>query len=106
MPKYLVQGSYTAEGARGLVQEGGRKRLNAVKKVMKDLGGKVDALYWALGEDDLCAIVDAPDNISVAALSLAVSAGGAASVRTTVLLTPTDVDEAAKKTVTYRPPGQ
>jgi hypothetical protein len=50
--------------------------------------------------------MDLPDNASAAALSLAVSAGGASKVKTTVLLTPEEIDQAAKKSIHYRPPGQ
>ena len=51
-------------------------------------------------------ILDAPDNLSVAAASLAIAASGGAAISTTVLLTPAEVDEAAKKTVAYRAPGK
>jgi len=46
-----------------------------------------------------------PDNVSAAALSLAVSASGAVKTQMTVLLTPEEIDQATKKTVSYRPPG-
>ena len=107
MPKYLIQASYTAEGTTGLLKDGGSKRHNQIKKTMKDLGGKVDVLYYALGDADIYVIIDAPDNITLAALSMAVTAsGGIHNLKTTPLLTPKEIDEAAKKTVSYRPPGQ
>ena len=105
MPKYLVQASYTTEGTKGLLKDGGTKRRAAVEALMKELGGKVEAFYFAFGDTDAFVIIDAPDNITVAAVSLAVNASGAASSRTTSLLTPEEIDQATKKTVSYRPPG-
>jgi len=105
MPKYLWQVSYTAEGAKGLAAEGGTGRRAAVQEMLESVGGKLDAFYYAFGSDDLVVIADVPDNVSVAALSLRTAAAGAARSRTTVLLTPEEVDEAAKRTVEYRVPG-
>lgn len=105
MPKYLCQGSYTVEGAKGLLKEGGSKRRAAIEKTLSNLGAKLEALYYSLGEHDVYLIIDAPDNATVAAVSIAVNATGAAKVRTTVLLTTEEIDAATKKTVDYRPPG-
>ena len=105
MPKYLFQASYTVEGVKGLLKDGGTGRRAAIEQTIKGLGGKLEAVYFAFGQDDVFVIVDAPDNMSVAAVSLAVTASGAANVRTTVLLTPEEMDQATKKTVSYRPPG-
>jgi uncharacterized protein with GYD domain len=66
----------------------------------------VEAFYYAFGETDLYIIVDAPDNISVATAVLTVNATGALAVKTTVLLTPEEIDEAVKRSPAYRPPGQ
>jgi uncharacterized protein with GYD domain len=71
----------------------------------KALGGKVEAFYYALGDDDVYVIADLPDNTTAAAISLAVNAIGAVQLKTVPLLTPEEVDEAAKKSVAYRPPG-
>ena len=106
MPKYLVQASYTTEGLKGLLKEGGSKRREAVEQLTKALGGTMEAFYYAFGDDDVFVIADLPDNVTVTALSLVVNASGAVKVKTTVLLTPEEVDQAAKKTVNYRPPGQ
>lgn len=105
MPKYLVQASYTAEGAKGLLKDGGSKRRAAAEAAVKGLGGRVEAFYFAFGETDVYVIADVPDNASAAAISLAVSASGAVRTKTTVLLTPEEIDQAAKRTVSYRPPG-
>lgn len=105
MPKYLVHGSYSAEGAKGLLKDGGSKRRAVVKTFTEKLGGKLEAFYFAFGDSDFYALVELPDQASVAAVSLVVSASGAASARTTVLLTPEEMDAATKKSVDYRPPG-
>jgi uncharacterized protein with GYD domain len=106
MPKYLIQGNYTAEGAKGLLKDGGSKRVRAAKAAMKAIGAKVEAMYFAFGGTDVFVIVDAPDNASMTALSLTVAGTGALSLKTTVLLTPEEVDEASKKAVSYSPPGR
>ena len=105
MGKYLLQGTYSAEGAKGLLKEGGSSRRAAVEKLVQGLGGKVEAFYYAFGNDDVYVIVDAPSNADIAAASMAVGASGAVGLKTTVLLTPEEIDEAAKKSVAYRPPG-
>lgn len=106
MAKYLFEAHYTAEGARGLSREGGSARRAAVSKFVESTGGKLEAFYFAFGDVDVYAIVDAPDNVSASAAALAINQTGAVSVRTIVLISPEEVDKAAKKSVTYRPPGQ
>ncbi len=106
MPKYLIQGNYTAEGAKGLLKGGGSKRVRAVKAAAKAVGGKVDAFYFAFGGTDVFVIVDMPDHATMTALSLTVAGSGTVGVTTTVLLTPQEVDEASQKSVAYKPPGQ
>ncbi len=106
MPKYLIQASYTIEGTRGLLKDGGTKRRAAVSVLMKQLGGSVEAFYYGFGDADVHAIVEAPDNVTAVAVSLAISASGAVSLKTTPLLTPEEIDKAAKKSVPYRPPGR
>ena len=106
MPKYLIQGNYTAEGAKGLLKDGGSKRVRAAKAAAKTVGAKIDAMYFAFGGTDVYAIVDAPDHASMSAMSLAVGSSGALSITTTVLLTPTELDDASEKSVVYKPPGQ
>jgi uncharacterized protein with GYD domain len=105
MAKYLLQASYTTEGLKGLLKDGGSKRRAAAEETVKGLGGKLEAFYFAFGDHDAYVIVDVPDNVSATAASLAVNASGAVRVKTTVLLTPEEVDQATKKTVAYRPPG-
>ena len=106
MPKFLIQANYKPEGVKGLLKEGGTGRRKAVEQMTAAFGGKVEAFYFAFGDRDVFVIVDAPDNISAAAVALAVNASGVVSTTTTPLLTPEEVDQAAKKSVTYRAPGQ
>jgi uncharacterized protein with GYD domain len=106
MAKYLYQASYTTAGVQGLLKDGGSARRKVIEKMTKSLGGKVESFYFAFGADDVYLIVDVPDNVTAAAAALAVSTSGAVSIRTTVLLTPEEIDAAVKKTVPYRPPGQ
>jgi uncharacterized protein with GYD domain len=105
MPKYLWQVSYTAEGASGLVAEGGTSRREAVRQMLESVGGRLEAFYYAFGGADLYVIGDAPDDVAAAALSLRTAASGAARSHTVVLLTPEQIDEATQRNVEYRTPG-
>jgi len=106
MPKYLMEASYTAEGAKGLAKEGGSSRRKIVEEMVKGLDGKVESYYYAFGSSDVFLIVDVPDSAAAAALSLAVNQSGAVQLRSHVLITPEEMDQAAKKSVRYRPPGK
>jgi uncharacterized protein with GYD domain len=105
MPKYLIEASYTLDGVKGVQSAGGSSRRDAVAKVAESLGGRLENFYFAFGDHDVYTVLDLPDNESAAAVALAVNAAGGASVRTVVLLTPEEVDAAAKRSVDYRPPG-
>lgn len=105
MPKYLLSGNYIGDGIKGLLKEGGTSRRAAVEKLVSSVGGRVESVYYALGDTDNFIIVDMPDNASVAAASLAASATGAVTVTTTALMTPEEMDAAAKKMPAYRAPG-
>lgn len=108
MAKFLSHGSYSLEGVKGLIKEGGSARRSHFKEIVGHLGGNVEAFYYAFGGDDVYSIVDLPDNVSSAALSMALAAGGGFRSSTIALLTPEDVDQAVRKvaSVGYRPPGQ
>ena len=106
MPKYLIRASYTTEGVKGLLKEGGTKRKAVVDQMVREMGGSLEAFYFAFGDDDVVAIADLPDDASATAVSLAASAGGAVGLNTTVLISAETVDEAARKTVDYTPPRQ
>ena len=106
MPKFLIQLSYTPEGAKGLLRDGGSARRKAAADVLAQFGGTVEAFYFAFGADDAVLIVEVPDHETMAAIALTVSATGTIRTRATVLLTPEQIDEAAKKQVRFRAPGQ
>src|SRR4026207_1738248 len=106
MPKFLIQANFKPEGVKGLLKEGGSGRRKAVEQMTAAFGGKVESFYYAFGDKDVFVVVDAPDNVSAAAVALAVNASGMVSTTTTPLLTPEEVDEATKKSVKYRAPGQ
>ena len=108
MAKYLIEAAYSQAGLKALVKDGGTGRRKAVEAATKALGGRVESMYFAFGTSDVYVIVDAPDNITVAAFALAVGGTGvAAHLKTIVLLTPEEVDQAAKKSAGsgYRAPG-
>jgi uncharacterized protein with GYD domain len=106
MSKYLIEVSYTAEGAKGVLKDGGSKRVEAARAAIQSVGGTLESMYFAFGEIDAIVIADVPDPASMAAAGLALSASGSVSSRTTVLLTAADVDAAARKTPAYTPPGR
>ena len=105
MAKYLIQAKYSGDSAKGLLKEGGSSRRAAVEGLIGSAGGKVEAFYFAFGDTDAVVIADLPDNVTAAALSLAVNASGAVATAITVLLSAEDLDAAAKKKISYRAPG-
>jgi uncharacterized protein with GYD domain len=105
VPKFMIKASYTTEGTRGLLKEGGTGRRAAVQKLIESIGGKIEAFYFAYGEDDAYVITDVPDATSGLAVILAVNASGAVRLSTIPLITPEEMDAACKKSVPYRAPG-
>lgn len=106
MPKYLFQATYTPSGAKGLISEGGTGRRNLIAHLCRELGGELESFYYAFGESDVYSVADLPDDVTAAAVTLSINQSGAAHVKTTVLLTPEEVDVAVQKTTKYRAPGQ
>jgi uncharacterized protein with GYD domain len=106
MAKYLICGSYTEDGLKGLLKEGGTKRVAATKQAVESLGGTLETYYLAYGDNDFYFIVDQPDNVNVIAGILLANASGAVKLKTVPLITPEEIDEAVKKTMDWRPPGQ
>jgi len=106
MPRFLVQGNYTSEGAKGVQKDGGTKRRQAAEALLKEVGGTLEAFYFTLGETDFALIANLPDVSSLVAVSLAVNSTGLINLKSTQLVTPEEMDAAAKKTVAYRPPGR
>jgi uncharacterized protein with GYD domain len=105
MATYLWRASYSAEGTKGLLKEGGTKRRDAVQQMVEKAGGKLHVFYYAFGDVDVLGICEFPDTASALAASLAVNASGAVNLKSYPLLTPEDMDAAAKKSVGYRAPG-
>ena len=105
MPKFLIKASYTAEGARGIAKEGGSGRRATVQKLVESLGGKMECFYFGYGDADVYVISELPDATSALALSLATNSSGSVRVSTIPLITPEEMDAAAKKSVAYRAPG-
>ena len=105
MSKFMLKASYNSDGVRGLIKEGGSKRRAVVQKMVEGMGGKLEAFYYAWGADDAFIIADLPDEKAGIALSLAVNASGAVRLTTIPLITPEEIDAAAKKTVKYKAPG-
>jgi uncharacterized protein with GYD domain len=105
MPKYLVEANYTAEGMKGVIAKGGTSRREAIEKMLADVGGTCESFNFAFGDTDAYVIVDVPDNVSAAAIGMLVGASGMAACKTTVLLTPEEIDRAAQIQATYRAPG-
>ena len=105
VPRFLFEASYTLDGVKGVQSAGGTSRRDAVAQVAESVGGTLEAFYFAFGDRDAYVICDLPDNESAAAVALTVNSAGGATVKTVVLLTPDEVDAAAKRSVDYRPPG-
>jgi uncharacterized protein with GYD domain len=105
MSKYLIQACYTAEGLKGLQKDKATGRQEALTKAVQSLNGKVESMHFALGDDDVVAILDVPDTGAAAALSAAVSLTGLVRMRTTALLTVAEMDDALARNAAYRGPG-
>jgi uncharacterized protein with GYD domain len=105
MAKYLLKASYTTDGVKGVLKDGGSGRRAAVEQTARGLGGSLESFYFAFGDTDAYVVVDLPDNATATAISLVVNAAGGAQVTTVPLITPEEADEATKKSVEYRPPG-
>ncbi len=106
MAKYLLKVSYSADGLKGVMKEGGTSRVKAVERALSGVGGSLESFYFAFGGDDVYVIVDVPDHSAAIAMAAAVATSGAiASYETVVLLSPSDIDDAMNLTVDYTPPG-
>jgi uncharacterized protein with GYD domain len=80
-------------------------RRTTLEKACSSVGGKLDAFYYAFGESDAFAVVDLPDDTTAAGVALLIATSGKVDIKTTVLLTPEEVDAAVKVGGDYRPPG-
>ena len=106
MPKYLFYGSYSTEGYRELMKEGGSSRIEAARQALGSVGGSLEAFYFSFGEYDFYIIVDLPDDVTTTAITLAGNISGMFNIHGVSLLTPQELDEAVKLNVDFRPPGQ
>jgi uncharacterized protein with GYD domain len=107
MPRYLIRASYTPATWANLIRNP-EDRAEGVSKLAQSVGGRLESLYFAFGEDDVYVIIEAPDNVTAAALSLAASSSGSFSrFSTTVLMTSAEAKEAMQKagTIPYAKPG-
>jgi len=103
--KVLWGVNYTLDGIKGVLKEGGSARKAVAQKLVESVGGTLEAFYFAYGDHDVYVIADLPDNEAAVSASLQVTAAGGATISTTVLLTPEQVDAAAKAVPEYRAPG-
>ena len=107
MPFYLERFSYTPEAWARLIKKPEDRRVVA-RAVVEKLGGKLHGFWYAFGEHDGYVLIEAPDNVSAAAFSVGISAGGSLrSAETTVLLTVEEAIEMLEKaqSLPYKPPG-
>lgn len=105
MAKYMWHVSYTVDGMKGMLKEGGSSRRTMVEKLAANMGGSIESMYFAFGDTDAYIVADFPSDVDAAAVAMTVGAAGAASVKTITLLTPEQIDDATQKTVEYRAPG-
>ncbi|MEP6597771.1 MAG: GYD domain-containing protein [Ginsengibacter sp.] len=105
MTKFLIKASYTSEGVKGLLKVGGTNRKQVIEKMLTDMGGKLESFYYAFGDHDVYAIGEMPDDISAAALSMAINASGMVHISVTILLDTETIDKAIKLSANYRAPG-
>ena len=107
MALYLTRFSYTPETWARLTQNP-EDRREAARAYIESVGGKLHGFWYAFGTHDGYNLWEAPDDVSMAAVALAIGSGGAlSSFETTVLMSVDDTIEALRKAgeVGYRPPG-
>jgi uncharacterized protein with GYD domain len=105
VPKYQIEASYSSEGVKGVANKGGTARREAVQQLISAIGGKMESFYFAFGDADVYVIAELPGDEAAAALALSINQSGSTKIRTVVLLTPEQMDSAAKMAPEYRPPG-
>jgi uncharacterized protein with GYD domain len=106
MPHYLFQATYTQKGLEGTKKDGAASRIPAFRQLFESLGGRLESAYWAFGEADIIIIGELPDNVAAVASSMLSRLAGTGAIRTTVLLTAVEIDEAFERDLTYRSPGE
>ena len=106
MAKYLLKVSYSPEGIKVVMKEGGTSRATTIEKILASVGGSLESFYFAFGTDDVYVIAEVPDQATAMAVAAAVGSSGAiSSYETVVLVEPSEVDAAMNISVGYRAPG-
>ena len=108
MGRYLVQASYTSDAWAAMVDRPEDRSL-PVRRMVERAGGRLDSFYLAFGDADVVAIIDLPDDVAAAAVSIAASAGGGIkSIKTTPLISSEDAVAALDRAraFEYEPPGE
>jgi uncharacterized protein with GYD domain len=110
MPRYLIEVSYSQQSVQSMVANA-PDRIAAVKKLMTAIGGKLESFYYCFGKYDCVLITEMPDNVSAAAVGLAVAQTGSVTrYETRTLLTPEEGREAMRKAKeiagSYTPPAE
>jgi uncharacterized protein with GYD domain len=106
VPKYLFKVSYSASGMRGVITEGAASREEFIGKLSANLGGQLESFYFAFGPTDVYATVSIPDDITAAAVAMAIGASGVGSIETVKLITAEEADAARAIDTGYRAPGE
>lgn len=96
MAKYLFKATYSQEGMKGLLKEGGIARRDHVEELIEKLGGELEAFYFSDESADTFVIADLPDPIFVTAYKLKLSAMGAIQIKTVFLITPEEMEQATQ----------
>lgn len=105
MPKYMIEANLSDRGIAGIKEQGAARRHVVVKEAVESMGGTLESYHFAFGERDIVAIVDMPGNTETVALVTAFASGGAATgLKTTVLLTPAEIDDSLKLHADYEAP--
>ncbi len=107
MARFLIEATYSKEGISDLIKSP-QDRAEAVRPVVERMGGRLESFYFAFGDFDALVIAELPDNVSAAALAMAVgSSPGVSKYKTTVLLTTSEAMEAMGKAggTGYRSPS-
>jgi uncharacterized protein with GYD domain len=105
MPKFLMQGSLTLDGVRVITQQSATKRAATIGEVAKAAGGKVEAVYFTPGRNEIFVIVELPQE-SLASLVWAVNGSGQVTVTPRRLLSPQEMDETIEKSKNLPVPGK
>ncbi|MDZ5446674.1 GYD domain-containing protein [Micromonospora sp. 4G57] len=106
VPKFLLQSTYTIDGLKGLITDGGTKRVEVVRNTIEASGGRLESMYFSFGKNDTYVLCELPDHKAAAALAIAIRAAGGVDSRITPVLTAEEVDEAVRAKEAYQPPGR